>query len=302
MRMEFRSQNLFKPKVSEKLQHQKDLITEELKNILQELQQDFLSNSNLDLGTKSLFESLSYSLLGDGKRFRPLLCLNIAEVFGIHPKKVVSFACAVEMIHTYSLIHDDLPCMDNDDERRGKPTNHIVFGEAIALLAGDTLLTECFGVIAKKYKESPIVALNLIKLLVEASGFSGMISGQSLDIHSKIEKISLDFMQQMHRLKTAALIRVCCEGTAVICGLPKDKQQLLREYGELLGFAFQLKDDLLDSSEKIEPGSFPDRIGIEGTEKKLNEIVALANEVLLKMNLEKSYLKDLIEFNQKRQH
>jgi geranylgeranyl diphosphate synthase type II len=246
---------------------------------------------------QSLSQSIEYSLLGSGKRFRPVLALLVSDAFAGGPNKVLPFAAAVEMIHTYSLIHDDLPCMDNDDFRRGVPTNHKAFSESTALLAGDALLTEAFFVISENYNKEPELGLYLIRLLSEAAGFSGMVGGQAIDLSSKETGLALQELNLMHALKTGALIRVAAEGAAHILGLPKESREKVRKFGEKLGLAFQLKDDILDSQEKIEKGSFPELLGLEQTESYLNEVTQEAHALLQQLSIEKSALADLLKMN-----
>lgn len=254
------------------------------------------------LGIQELVQSMKYSLLRGGKRFRPVLCLLTAEAFAVHPKRVLPLACAIEMIHAYSLIHDDLPCMDDDDIRRGEPTNHKVFGETTALLAGDGLLTEAFRCLGEGYEKEPELGLKLITLLSTAAGLIGMVGGQAIDLKAQKEKISLQELNLMHAMKTGALIRICVEGTALACGLPTEKVELCRKFGQHLGLAFQIKDDLLDSSEgKIELGSFPGILGLEETQKYLIDVSLDAQDLLKTIGAERSLLKDLVEYNLRRQ-
>lgn len=248
-------------------------------------------------GIQKLKESMSYSLSRGGKRFRPVLSLLIAESFAVHPQRVLPWGMAVEMIHTYSLIHDDLPCMDNDDFRRGEPTNHKVFGETTALLAGDTLLTESFGLLAHSYQEDPRVGLQLVALLSDAAGLFGMVGGQAMDLAFQKEKAQLEELKLMQDMKTGALIRVSAEGAALICGLPSEKVQLCRQFGEKLGLAFQLKDDLLDAVEKSELGSFPGIIGIEKTNEYLKQVSQEAFQILNQLGLSEGSLQELVQFN-----
>lgn len=252
-------------------------------------------------GIQKLRESMAYSLSRGGKRFRPVFALLIAESFGVHPQRVLAWAQAVEMIHTYSLIHDDLPCMDNDDWRRGEPTNHKVYGETTALLAGDTLLTEAFGHVARSYRTEPELGLRLVALLSEASGLLGMVGGQAMDLEFQKSRPNFDDLKLMQEMKTGALIRVSAEGAAIICNLPPEKISLCREMGSFLGLAFQLKDDLLDATDKQELGSFPAVIGIEKTEELLSEISDRASEHLRNLSLFESPLQDLVRFNLQRE-
>lgn len=258
--------------------------------------------SDMSWALLNLKKSVEYTLVRGGKRFRPLLVMMLGESFGVGPQRLAGWMTAIEMVHTYSLIHDDLPCMDNDFERRGEPTNHVVFGENTALLAGDALLTEAFGVIARSYSSEPLLAIQLVRVLSDAAGFHGMVGGQAIDLNSKTKPLELDELIQMHQLKTGALIRGAIEGAALVCGLPESKVMDCRHLGELVGFAFQLKDDLLDSQSMIESGSIPEKIGIAATLQKLSEVSDQAFSILEKLGLSNSELEKLIEFNLERRH
>lgn len=251
-------------------------------------------------GLLKLKESIAYSYSRGGKRFRPVLALLIAETFAVRPQRVLPWAMAVEMIHTYSLIHDDLPCMDNDDFRRGEPTNHKKYGETTALLAGDALLTEAFALIADSYKEDPKIGLRLVALLSQAAGLFGMVGGQAIDLEFQKQKPSFQDLELMHLMKTGALIRVSAEGAALICGLPTEKVQLCREFGEQLGLAFQIQDDLIDAKEKEEPGSFPSVLGLEQTRKYLADLNQRSLKNLAELGASEGSLKDLVLYNQQR--
>jgi geranylgeranyl diphosphate synthase, type II len=198
---------------------------------------------------KNLLEASRYSLFAGGKRLRPILCLQAAEVVGSTWQTVMPIACAFEFIHTYSLIHDDLPAMDNDDFRRGKPTNHKVFGEAIAILAGDTLLTEAFGLIADTQTNGALPAdrlLEVVQILVKAAGYRGMIGGQVIDLECETREVNLATVEYMHVHKTGALITASLEAGAVVGGGAPDQVHSLIRYGHHFGLAFQITDDLLD--------------------------------------------------------
>jgi geranylgeranyl diphosphate synthase type II len=248
-------------------------------------------------GLQTLKESVSYSFSQGGKRFRPVISLMLAEAFAVHPLKVLPWALSVEMIHTYSLIHDDLPCMDNDDFRRGEPTNHKVYGETTALLAGDALLTEAFGHLAKSYHKEPEVGLKLVGLLAQSAGLLGMVGGQAADLAFQKEQANFEDLKTMQDMKTGALIRVSLEGAAVICGLLPEKVQYCRQYGALLGFAFQLKDDLLDALEKQELCSFPSTIGTQQTQDLLEETSQQAMSCLQKLGIASGPLYETVQFN-----
>jgi geranylgeranyl diphosphate synthase type II len=197
---------------------------------------------------KRVVEAARYSLFAGGKRLRPILCLAASEVVGGDIAQVLPAACALEMIHTYSLIHDDLPAMDNDDFRRGVPTNHKVFGEAIAILAGDALLTEAFEYFAlSAYKGASSEKLaEVIGIAVKAAGYRGMIGGQAIDLECENRKVDLATVEYMHVHKTGALLSGSLEIGAVLGGGDKVQIKALKAYGHHFGLAFQITDDLLD--------------------------------------------------------
>ncbi len=192
-----------------------------------------------------LLESMRYSLLAGGKRLRPVLCLAFAEAVlkqSNVPRMVEDSACALEFIHTYSLVHDDLPSMDDDDMRRGRPTNHKVYGEAMAILAGDSLLTDAFALVAGG--PEPVRGA-LCRELAVASGSSGMVGGQVLDI-AEDRPAHIDYLTRMHRLKTGALIRAACRMGVLAAGGNADELARADTYGDAVGLAFQIADDVLD--------------------------------------------------------
>lgn len=197
---------------------------------------------------RRLFEAIRYSLLANGKRLRPILALAACEAVGGRVEAAIGLACAVEMIHTYSIVHDDLPCMDNDDLRRGRPTNHKVFGEALATLAGDALLTDAFGVLARSVEHgaSPAAVLQTLAELAGAAGSSGMVAGQVLDILGERRRISLTELEDVHSRKTGALFVAAVRGGARLGGGSEAELKALAAYGRALGLAFQVIDDILD--------------------------------------------------------
>ncbi len=248
-----------------------------------------------------LQKSMLYSATNGGKRFRPVLSLLIAESLGCPAEKVLSFAMAVEFIHTYSLIHDDLPCMDNDDLRRGKPTNHKVFGEDFALLAGDSLLTEAFLVIAESYSDNGFLAAKLTSLLSQAAGIRGMVGGQAFDLRAGDKKLTPQELSHLHALKTGALIRVSVEGAALIAAAKPTDLESLRKFGEGLGLAFQVADDILDHGEKDQDvRSFTGILGLQRTKDYLKEVGAETLQHLHQVVAPGSLLELLIDFNQHR--
>ncbi|WP_413289651.1 polyprenyl synthetase family protein [Bdellovibrio sp. HCB337] len=247
-----------------------------------------------------LKESMYYSAGSGGKRFRPVLSLLIGELFSVPANRILPFATAVELIHTYSLIHDDLPCMDNDDFRRGKPTNHKVYGETTALLAGDALLTEAFLLIAKEYKENGFLAAQLCELLSRAAGVRGMVGGQAIDLKAK--NLSVEELTHLHNLKTGRMIQVAAEGAAIVAGASPKEIESLAKFGEFLGLAFQVADDILDHGEKDqEARSFTGLLGVEGTKTYLQEISEKALKELHKIPNRSVILEHMIEFNRQRQ-
>ena len=193
-------------------------------------------------------KAMRYSCSVGGKRIRPVLVLEACRLCGGDVKLALPFACALEMIHTYSLIHDDLPCMDNDDLRRGQPSCHKKFGEATALLAGDALLTHAFCVCAESTlaKEQPEKAIRAVALLSSLAGTAGMIGGQEIDLASEGKQISLQTLHEMDAKKTGALIRAACQIGAVIAGANEEKTTALTAFADALGQAFQVVDDILD--------------------------------------------------------
>jgi Geranylgeranyl pyrophosphate synthase len=269
-------------------------------NIVDQYVEKYLTEKTLPAGSAiaELRDSMKYSATNGGKRFRPVLSLLTGELFDCPAEKVLPFAMAVEFIHTYSLIHDDLPCMDNDDIRRGKPTNHKVYGEAFALLAGDSLLTEAFYVLAKHY---PQQAGELVLLLSEAAGIVGMVGGQAIDLKAGEKKFTLEELTHLHRLKTGALIRVAVEGAAVISGASADHRAKLKAFGEGLGLAFQVADDVLDHGEKDQDQrSFTGIMGLEGTKKYLAQISADTLSQLQAVGKKSPLLEGLVQFNEQR--
>lgn len=196
-----------------------------------------------------IFEAEKYSLLVGGKRIRPYLVFSFSRLFEGNDEAALIAACAIEMIHTYSLIHDDLPCMDNDDYRRGRLTNHKVYGEDVAVLAGDALLTRAFETVAASAALSPLQKSKMVLLLAQAAGDCGMIGGQMLDIKApKTDIHDMDYLVQMHRMKTGALIRAAAKLGCVAAGKEDDSRIMAAAdlYASNIGLAFQIVDDVLD--------------------------------------------------------
>ena len=198
-----------------------------------------------DLPQKRLFDAMRYSLLAGGKRIRPVLTLEFCRICGGDWRSALPFACALEMIHTYSLIHDDLPCMDNDDYRRGRLTNHKVFGEALAVLAGDGLLTAAFETAASAATD-PAVTVKAIRILAEQAGELGMVGGQVLDMDAEEQELTEQGIYDIQCRKTGALIQAACQIGVVAAGGTQQQLDAAKTYAQNLGLAFQIRDDMLD--------------------------------------------------------
>ncbi|SCN21385.1 Farnesyl diphosphate synthase [Clostridium sp. N3C] len=223
------------------------MILEELKKEISKWLKDYFEDKiNKKQYNSLIYEAMSYSLSVGGKRIRPILLMLSYGLYKENYKDVIEMAAAIEMIHTYSLIHDDLPSMDNDDLRRGKPTCHKVYGEGMAILAGDALLNEAANVLVKYAISHGEKALRATDLILEASGSEGMIGGQVVDILSENKKIDLDQLNYIHRNKTGALIKASILAGALVGGASEEELRILANYGEKLGLAFQIKDDILD--------------------------------------------------------
>lgn len=222
-----------------------------------------------DQPQKILFESMRYSLLAGGKRLRPMFVLAFCDLCGGDSDKALPFAAAMEMVHTYSLIHDDLPCMDNDDYRRGKPTNHKVYGEATACLAGDALLTAAFGLLASAQLPAERVT-EAVRVLSACAGELGMVGGQILDMEAERRLCTAQEVYDIQSRKTGALISAACQLGVIAAGGTKEQQNAAAQYAEHLGLAFQIRDDILDVI------GDRDKLGKStGTDEKKNTFVRL---------------------------
>jgi geranylgeranyl diphosphate synthase type II len=247
---------------------------------------------------------MHYSLFSGGKRFRAVLLVEAAKSIGYNPEMVLPAACAIEFVHTYSLIHDDLPALDNDTMRRGVATNHIKFGEDIAILAGDALLTEAFYLLSSKQQsEEPIRLVRAIEELAHAAGVAGMIGGQVVDLESEGKDVDRETLSFIHENKTGALIKASVRIGALLGGTNDAQLDALTRYAESLGLAFQIVDDILDvvgdteklgktagSDERKKKATFPSLYGLEAAKSMAYEQIALA-----KMALEDTGLGDKTE-------
>jgi geranylgeranyl diphosphate synthase type II len=266
---------------------------------------------------KVLVDSMNYSLEAGGKRLRPLLVLATLHSFGKAESVGLPVACAVEMIHTYSLIHDDLPSMDNDDYRRGKPTNHKVFGEAMAILAGDALLTFSFEVMEDLLNKgvSPIKVVTLMKELAKAAGPIGMVGGQVADMQGEGADLSLGELEYIHRNKTGKLLGYGIAAGAILADATEEQISNLQQFSDHLGLAFQIRDDILDiegDTDKIgkpvgsdtlnDKVTYPSLLTMNGAKEKLEYHITEAKRLLDGLPLESDLLSQLCDLISKRDH
>ncbi|HHW21935.1 MAG TPA: polyprenyl synthetase family protein [Clostridiaceae bacterium] len=243
-----------------------------------------------------IHEAMEYSLMAGGKRIRPVLSVAVCDMLKGDRSLIMPYATALELIHTYSLIHDDLPCMDNDDFRRGKPTNHKVFGEAMAVLAGDGLLNLAYEIMLADLtneKNNGLKKAQTARLIAEAAGISGMIAGQVMDMESENRDISYEELCTMHKNKTGALIRAAVLAPAILLDASEEIRTNLEVYAENIGLAFQIKDDILDhegsveitgksvgSDEKNNKATFVSKLGMDKAKELLKSAVEKAVEAL----------------------
>jgi geranylgeranyl diphosphate synthase type II len=262
----------------------------------------------------SLYKAIQYSLFAGGKRIRPILSMASFEAVGGKGDGILPFACALEMIHTYSLIHDDLPAMDNDDYRRGKPTCHKVFGEAVGILAGDALLTEAFQLMTNQaIQELPKhrggLVLHVIHEVAQAAGMLGMVGGQVLDIESEGKEVDFPTLQYIHTHKTGALILVSVRLGAKLGGASEEVLKALTCYGEGVGLAFQIADDILNiegnatqlgkktgSDLSRRKATYPTLLGIEESKRRAKELVEMSVNTIRSLGAEAEPLREIARF------
>lgn len=258
---------------------------------------------------QSIFESMKYSVLSEGKRLRPVMCLEACRIFGGNVEDAIPTACAIEMLHAQSLIHDDLPCMDNDDFRRGKPTNHKVFGEATAVLAGDALLTFAPQLIIQQSTNlSDKTKLKVLEEYCIAAGAYGLIAGQVVDIESEGKEITAETLEFIHTHKTADLFKFALKAGAIIAQASDEKIQAMEDFGQKLGFAFQICDDILDETSSFEQlgktlgkdkeAGKPTYTALFGLEKARTEVSCLlgcAYDIMTKYSLKSEIFEEIIK-------
>lgn len=271
---------------------------------------DSMPHQNSDL-----LPTMRYSLLGGGKRIRPFLVYAAGDILGVEQTNLDMCAIAVECIHSYSLIHDDLPAMDDDDLRRGKPTSHIVYGEANAILAGDTLQSLAFDVLATYPAPATLERVQLIGILAKAAGYKGMCGGQALDLSATDKQTTLEELHQVHELKTGALISACMEMACVFANLPEQQLEQFKRYAHCLGLAFQVRDDILDitsdtetlgkpqgSDQQANKSTFPSLLGLEGAQKYLTTLHAESLHALDSIPYNTELLRAFSDFVVQREH
>jgi farnesyl diphosphate synthase len=263
-----------------------------------------------------LYEAMRYAAIGGGKRLRPLLVSAACGLFHVDPERAIRVGTAVECIHVYSLIHDDLPCMDDDDLRRGKPTLHKAFDECTAVLAGDSLHALAFELLADEAThEDPFVRAELIGELARASGPAGMAGGQMMDLMAESSTLDIDAITRLQKLKTGALIGFCLEAGAIMGRVPPEGRTSLRGYAHAVGLAFQIADDLLDvEGEEAKTGkrvgkdgaagkeTFVSLLGIERARQQATMLVAQANDHLQAFGAEADLLRAIADFAIRRDH
>ena len=290
---------------------------QQLATAQQRIEEQLLSAlASLKLADQRLADAMQYGLLNGGKRLRPFLAYATAEALGGEWQQADAAACALEMVHSYSLVHDDLPAMDDDDLRRGKPTCHVAFDEATAILAGDGLLTAAFEVLAGAPTSDP-QRLTLIRLLAQSAGGAGMVAGQAIDLNHVGKSMTLAELENMHRHKTGALILAAVEmGAYSVSATLDDKiAAALRTYAEAIGLAFQVQDDILDIESDTETlgkaqgadvalnkPTYPALLGLDGAKQKARELVEQAQQALEALPGDSSTLAALAQYIIERDH
>lgn len=278
----------------------------------QQLEQQQTSNPDIP---ESLMEAMGYATLNSGKRLRPALIYAIGEALQIPLNQLDSAACAMELIHSYSLVHDDLPAMDDDDLRRGQPTCHIQYDEATAILVGDAQQTLAFQILSQDRNLDSDDKIKLIQLLSQAAGVGGMIGGQMIDIQSEGHTIELDKLKTLHQMKTGALIKTSLLMGAVQSSRYSEISPLLASLGENIGLAFQVQDDILDiegdsatlgkpqgSDLEADKSTYPKLLGLEPAKQYRDELIHKAKQQLDALEINSPFLAQLIEYIAKRNH
>jgi len=273
---------------------------EDRKNIIDKALDEYLLSE--EKSPSIIHKAIRYSVFSGGKRIRPILTLVTAELFGKDAESVIKAACGIELIHTFSLIHDDLPCIDNDDFRRGKPSNHKVFGEGIALLAGDALLVSGFDLIIRNSEVKEIKKQSVLKLLKETSFYLGtenMLGGQVEDISLKNENIKKEDLYNLYMKKTAALICLSIRAGAILSGANQRQLKALTKYGENIGLAFQIIDDMLDimqDQRDMEKPNYANKFGMKESKSESERLIKEAKDSLKIFNQKAETLRNLADY------
>lgn len=282
------------------------------KRVVEQAMQELIDSSEMP---KRLRDAMAYSLEAGGKRIRPALVYAVLETYGMPLERGREVAASLEMVHTYSLIHDDLPAMDDDDLRRGRPTNHRQFDEATAILAGDALLTDAFRILT----QMPLTALDIVEIIRIfglAAGSSGMVGGQLDDmLAEKRNDVTLEELQSIHERKTGALLVYALEAGAILAGVSVEDRMHLKQFGHHLGIAFQIQDDILDvvgdeetigkrvgSDEFNDKTTYPKLLGLEGAKQALDQEVEAAQVAIESLSVPAPLLLEMLSFVVKRNH
>lgn len=284
----------------------KELWNERRELVEQQLVKELEQEPPLD---ETLAAAMKYSLMAGGKRLRPILLMAAADAVGAKGTDYLTAGCALEMIHTYSLIHDDLPAMDNDDYRRGKLTNHKVYGDGMAVLAGDALLTLAFEVLTRQQHTDAATLLRVVKEISTAAGMNGMVGGQAIDLESEGKHIDMETLRRMHMGKTGALFRAALRSGAILAGADEKKLAALTDYAEKFGLAFQITDDILDvigdekfigkpvgSDIRNEKSTYVTLTSLEEAQKLAKETVDGAVAALQDFGPEADFLRQLVRY------
>jgi len=284
---------------------QKELWNQRRALVEKSLVQELKSEPPID---KTLSDAMKYSLMAGGKRLRPILLMASADAVGADGAAFVTTGCAIEMIHTYSLIHDDLPAMDNDDYRRGKLTNHKVYGAGMATLAGDALLTLAFEVMLRQKGATEATRLAVVREMSRAAGMNGMVGGQAIDLESEGKEIPMERLREMHMGKTGALFRAAVRSGAILAGATDDQLATLTKYADAFGLAFQITDDILDvvgddatigkpvgSDERNHKSTYVTLLSLEKAQALAKETVDTAVAALASFGSEADFLRDLVQ-------
>ncbi len=284
-------------------------LTDRVSYIETVIKENLINEKDSTLLQKDIFEAMNYSILSGGKRLRPMLLLECLRLFGGNDRDSWEFMSAIEMIHTYSLVHDDLPAMDNDEYRRGRKTTHVVYGEAFGILAGDALLNYAFetglkGIVNNSYRDNAVKAL---KILADKAGVFGMIGGQVVDIKNDDKCVDLETLDYINELKTGALIEAAMMMGAALAGASDEKIKLMEEAGSYIGRAFQIQDDILDvtgtseilgkpvlSDEKNNKSTYVNLLGIKGASDKVKELSEKAVNIFDGIDAKNQFLEELI--------